>query len=66
MAFAKGMTPYPKWCFLFSLPIGMAAVKLLVIFGNQEWVNALNCAWIGFGGMWMFGGLLVMVRKMQI
>ncbi len=37
---------------------GMAAVKLLIVFGNRPWVNALNCAWIGFGAMWMFGGLL--------
>lgn len=65
MVFVKGMTPYPKWCFLFSLPVGMAAVKLLVVFGNRPLVNALNCAWIGFGGMWMFGGLLVLMRKVQ-
>ena len=66
MAFVKGMTPCPKWGLLLSLPVGMAAVKLLVVFGNRPWVNALNCAWIGFGGMWMFGGLLVTLRKMQI
>ena len=23
-AFAKGLTPYPKWCRVFSLPVGMA------------------------------------------
>lgn len=64
-AFAKGMTPYPKWCFIFSLPVGMAAAMLPNVFGNVPFVNALSCAWIAFGSLWMFGGLLVMLRRVQ-
>ena len=64
-AFAKGMTPYPRWCWVFSLPVGMAAVMLLNVFGNQPWVNALTCGWIGVGNLWMFGGLLALGRKAQ-
>ena len=61
-AFAKGMTPYPKWCWVFSLPIGMAVVMLMNVFGNLPWVNAITCAWISVGNIWMFGGLLAMMK----
>lgn len=60
--FARGLTPYPKWCWVFSLPVGMAAAMLLNVFGNLPWVNALTCAWISVGNLWMFGGLLAMKR----
>ena len=61
--FAKGLTPYPKWCWVFSLPVGMAAAMLLNVFGNQPWVNAITCAWISVGNLWMFGGLLALVKR---
>lgn len=62
-AFARGLTPYPKWCWVFSLPVGMAAAMLLNVFGNQPWVNAISCAWISVGNLWMYGGLLAMMKK---
>ena len=62
-AFARGLTPYPKWCWVFSLPVGMAAAMLTNAFGNQPWVNALSCAWISVGNLWMFGGLLAAGKK---
>ncbi len=62
-AFAKGLTPYPKWCWVFSLPVGMAAAMLLNVFGNQPWVNAITCAWISVGNLWMYGGLLAMMKN---
>lgn len=61
--FAKGLTPYPKGCWVFSLPVGMAAAMLVNVFGNQPWVNALSCAWIGVGNVWMFAGLLAAMKK---
>lgn len=64
-AFAKGLTPYPKWCWVFSLPVGMAAALLLNIFGNQAWVNAIFCAWISVGNLWLFGGLLATMKKVR-
>lgn len=63
MVFSKGLTPYPKWCWIFSLPVGMAAAMLLNVFGNHPWVNAVSCAWISVGNLWMFGGLLAAMRK---
>lgn len=62
-AFAKGLTPYPKWCWVFSLPVGMAAAMLLNVFGNLPWVNAISCAWISVGNLWMFGGLLAVMHR---
>ena len=63
--FAEGLTPYPRWCWVFSLPVGMAAAMLLNVFGNQPWVNAITCAWISVGNLWMYGGLLAMLKKVK-
>ena len=62
-AFAKGLTPYPKRCWVYSMPVGMAAAMLMNVFGNVPWVNAVSCAWIGIGNLWMFGGLLISMKK---
>jgi len=62
-AFIKGFTPYPKWCAVFSLPVGMTLAMLMNIFGNQPWVNAISCAWISVGNLWMFAGLLLFSEK---
>lgn len=64
-AFAKGVTPYPKWCWVFCLPVGMAAAMLLNVCGNLPFVNAVACAWISVGNLWMFGGLLAMLKKVS-
>ena len=62
-AFAKGLTPYPKWCWVFSLPVGMAVTALLNLFGNHAFINAITAGWISVGNIWMFGGLLVVMKK---
>ena len=61
--FATGKTPYPRWCLIFSMPIGMIIAVLPNVFGNQPFVNAMTCAWIAFGSLWSFGGLLVTMKK---
>ena len=61
-AFAKGVTPYPKWCWIFSMPVGMAAAMLLKFAGNHAVINGLTAAWISIGNIWMFGGLLLTMR----
>ena len=62
-AFAKGLTPYPKWCWIFSLPVGMAATSLLHLFGNIAIINAITAGWISVANIWMFCGLLIMSKK---
>ena len=64
-AFAKGQTPCPKWGWVFSLPVGMLIAMLPNVCGNLPFVNALSCAWIAFGNLWMFGGLLILTGKAQ-
>ena len=61
-AFAQGVTPYPKWCWIFSMPVGMAATMLLKFTGNHAVVNGLTAAWISIGNIWMFGGLLAAMK----
>ena len=62
-AIAKGQTPCPKWCVLFSLPIGMLIAVLPSQPGDRPFINALSCAWIAFGNLWMFGGLLAVMNR---
>lgn len=64
-ALVKDLTPYPKWCAVFSLPVGMILAMAFGIFGNHEWVNAITCAWIPVGNIWMFAGLLLMMKKAE-
>ena len=64
-AFAKGQTPCPKWSWVFSMPVGMLIAMLPGIFGNVPFANALSCAWIAFGNLWMFGGLLAVLPKVR-
>lgn len=65
-AFAKGLTPYPKYCALFSMPIGMLAAMSVRLFGNVAWANAISCAWISIGCLWMFLGLLLSMKKIRV
>ena len=62
-AFARGQTPCPKWGWVFSLPVGMLIAILPAALGNLPFVNALSCAWIAFGNLWMFGGLLALLAR---
>lgn len=62
-AFAKGLTPYPKWCWIFSIPVGMAFTALLNVFGNHAVINGITAGWISVGNIWMFGGLLLIERR---
>lgn len=62
-AFAKGLTPYPKWCWVFSLPVGMGLTFLLNFAGNYAIFNAITAGWISIGNIWMFAGLLIMMKK---
>lgn len=65
-AFAKGQTPCPKWSWVFSLPVGMVIAMLPGVCGNVPFANALACGWIAFGNLWMFGGLLAVVKWTKI
>lgn len=61
-AFAKGLTPLPKWAWVFSVLFGLLAAGILKI-PNASLTNALSTGWINLGNLWMFGGLLWITRK---
>lgn len=65
-AFAKGNTPCPKWALVFSLPVGMIIAMIPGMLSNTPFTNALSCAWIAFGNLWMFGGLLTVIKKEKL
>lgn len=62
-AFARGRMPCPRWGWVFSLPVGMVLALLPGVFGNLPFVHALSCGWIAFGNLFMFVGLLVLMRR---
>ena len=62
-AFAKGHTPYPRWCWVFSPLVGGLAAQALGFLGNLPALNAIACAWLAIGCLWMFGGLLCLCEK---
>ena len=62
-AFSKGLTPLPGWCWIFCPAVGMAMTMLLKFFPETPLRNGLTAAWISIGNLWMFCGLLVMMKK---
>lgn len=64
-AFAMGLTPYPRWCWVFSMAVGMLLPVVCMLFGNHPFWNAFYCGWIAFGTLRMFAGLLVLLPKVR-
>lgn len=62
-AFYKQKTPYPKWCCIFSLALILVVELITELLPTCALVNALAAAWISIANLWMFGGLLVMGKK---
>lgn len=61
-AFAGGHTPLPKRAWIFSPLFGIIAAVILKL-PDLAFTNALAAAWINLGNLWMFCGLLVMIKK---
>ena len=64
-AFAKGHTPYPKWCAVFSLFAGVVWMIIMRLCGDHALTNALATGWISAANLWMMGGLLYMNGKVM-
>ena len=47
------------------MAFGMLVYFLAALLGNRPLGNALRCAWLAIGNVWMFGGLLVTMKKAQ-
>ena len=63
IAFAGYKTPYPKWCWIFSMLMGVADIVIMKACGNHAWAYALSTGWLSIGSIWTFSGLLIMNGK---
>lgn len=62
-AIVKGFSPFPRWAWIFSIPVGAALVSLVNIFGNHALVNAISMGAATFGNLWKMGGAFLMLNK---
>ena len=63
ISFAKGKTPYPKWCAVFSMLTGVIAVIVMKLAGNHAWAYAVSTGWLSIGSLITFTGLLFNMPK---
>ncbi|HQC54822.1 MAG TPA: hypothetical protein PKX91_03750 [Clostridia bacterium] len=61
IAYAKGYSPFPRWGWVFTLPIGAALASIVNVFGNYAIVNAIGMAAATFGNIWTISGALIML-----
>ncbi|MCM1055010.1 MAG: hypothetical protein NC394_05725 [Bacteroides sp.] len=64
-AFAKGLTPLPKWAWIFNVLLGILAAAILKL-PNLPLTNGLAAGWISLGNLWTFGGLLIILKKNEV
>ena len=63
MAFAKGKTPYPRWCAVFTMFMGIIDIVIMKAVGNHALANALSTGWLSIGSLITFSGLLLNMPK---
>ncbi|MCR4789145.1 MAG: hypothetical protein K5888_11205 [Lachnospiraceae bacterium] len=63
MAFAKGKTPYPRWCLVFTMFLGIIDIVVMRMAGNHAWAYALATGWLSVGSLITFTGLLIYMPK---
>ena len=64
-AVAGGLSPYPRWGWVFSMPIGTLLFSLGGLFGNHALVNAIMVGTFSLGNIWSLAGHLWMLGKMK-
>ncbi|MGI6608560.1 MAG: DUF6796 family protein [Erysipelotrichaceae bacterium] len=60
-----GFSPYPRWAWVFSMPVGGIVFSLVGIFGNYALVNAVAMGALTLGNIWMLSGNLFMLNKIK-
>ena len=58
-----GLTPYPRWCVVFSMAVGTLLVSIAGVLGNYDIVNALMVGAFSLGSLWTLVGHLMMLGK---
>ncbi|HHX13626.1 MAG TPA: hypothetical protein GX726_01570 [Clostridiales bacterium] len=62
-AVAKGFSPYPRWCWVFSMLVGTLLASLFSIFGNHAIANAIKVGAFSLGNIWTLTGHLLMLGR---
>ena len=63
MAFAKRKTPYPGWCWVFTMLTGIIDIVIMKLVGEHAWAYAISTGWLSFGSLVTFTGLLLNMPK---
>ena len=61
----KGLSPFPRWCVIFSMLPGTLLFSLVGLFGNHAIVNALMVGAFSLGNIWTLAGHLWMLKKIK-
>lgn len=61
-AVSGGFSPYPRWGWIFSMPVGSLLVSPIGLLGNYEIVNAIMVGAFSVGNIWTLAGHLWMLR----
>ncbi|NLZ56379.1 MAG: hypothetical protein GX900_06935 [Clostridiaceae bacterium] len=64
-AVTGAFSPYPRWCWVFSMPVGSLLFSLVGLCGNHAIVNAIVLGAWTLGNIWMLGGSLFMLHKVK-
>ena len=62
-ALVTGLTPYPRWCWLCSLPVGTLLISFVNLFGNYALVNAIMVGIFSLGNIWTQSWHLMLLDK---
>ena len=57
------LSPYPRWCWIFSMLFGTLLFSLVGFGGNKEIVNALMVGAFSLGNVWTLCGHLLLLDK---
>ena len=62
-AVTGGFSPYPRWCWIFSMPVGTLLFSLPGLLGNHALVNAIVVGAFSLGNIWSLSGHLWLLRR---
>lgn len=64
-AVAGGLSPLPRWGWVFAMPVGSVLVSPIGLLGNHELVNALMMGAFSLGNIWSLCGHLWMLGRVR-
>ena len=64
-AVSGGLSPLPRWCWIFSMLTGTLVFSLVGLCGNYRIVNAIMVGAFSLGNIWSLAGHLIMLKKIE-